>query len=113
MVENWPKTPVVDLEKEELGENEKWDKAELYMKQLTRPPSIHGRLVMWKFKTEWQEEKEALEEIVAKQRVLYNEVKTNKYMHRILARALAIGNVINGGTAKGQADGFDMGVVSG
>ena len=26
--------------------------------------------------------------------------------------ALAIGNVINGGTAKGQADGFDMGVVS-
>lgn len=45
--------------------------------------------------------------------MLYNEVKTNKCMHRILARALAIGNVINGGTAKGQADGFDMGVVSG
>ena len=53
MVENWPKTPVADLEKEELGANEKWDKPELYMKQLARPPSIHGRLIMWKFKAEW------------------------------------------------------------
>ena len=35
----------------------------------------------------------------------------NKYIHKVLATALAIGNVLNGGTPKGQADGFDMSVL--
>ena len=37
LVENWPKTPVIDLDKEVLGENEKWDTAEAFMKNLTQP----------------------------------------------------------------------------
>jgi len=31
---------------------------------------------------------------------------------RIVSMALAIGNIMNGGTAKGQADGFDIAVLS-
>ena len=102
---------MVDLEKEILGENEKWDTAEAFMKNLTDPPSIHARLRMWKFAAEWSEEKGGLEKTIKAQVVLYKEIRTNKQIQKVLALALAIGNVINGGTAKGQADGFDMGVV--
>ena len=33
-------------------------------------------------------------------------------MHKFLAMTLAVGNVLNGGTAKGQADGFGIDVLA-
>lgn len=54
----WPKTsPVEDLEKEKLGPNEKWDKAEDYMLKILDPSSIYSRLKMWRFKVDWNDEK--------------------------------------------------------
>ena len=46
----WPKESVVeDLLKEELQENESWDKGEAYMIKLAEPASICNRLKVWKF----------------------------------------------------------------
>lgn len=53
----WPKESVVeDLLKEELQENESWDKGEAYMIKLAEPASICNRLKVWKFLGNWAEE---------------------------------------------------------
>ena len=36
------------------------------------------------------------------------EIKTNKYFKELLATILGLGNILNGGTNKGQADGFSL-----
>jgi hypothetical protein len=41
----------------------------------------------------------------------YNQIKNNKYFLQVLGFTLGIGNVLNGGTPKGQADGFDLAVL--
>ena len=42
------------------------------MIQLVDPPSIHSRLLMWKFKVTWKEEKEIQESTLTTQKELYN-----------------------------------------
>ena len=111
----WPKdSPLDDLEKENknIKSNEIWDKAEGYFLPLCNPASIHSRLKMWKFKITWDEELTIQKGTLATQKDLYKELKENKCILKILSMALAIGNVLNGDTAKGQADGFDMTVLS-
>ena len=36
------------------------------------------------------------------------ELKENKHFHKILSAILSLGNIMNGGTSKGQADGFSL-----
>jgi hypothetical protein len=36
------------------------------------------------------------------------ELKENKHFHKVLLAILSLGNIMNGGTAKGQADGFSL-----
>ena len=98
----WPKdTPVEGLAQEKLEGNEKWDKAEDYMVKLLDPPSIHARIKMWKFKVDWSDERAIQEDSVKVQSKLYDELKTNKYIMKILAMAVAIGNILNGDSPKG------------
>ena len=111
----WPKdSNLEDLEKENKNKkgNEVWDKAEGYFLPLCDPPSIHARLKMWKFKINWDEELSIQKGTLETQKLLYKELKTNKCILKVLSMALAIGNILNGDTAKGQADGFDMTVLS-
>ena len=42
----------------------------------------------------------------------FSEIKSNEVFMQVLGQVLAIGNVLNGGTAKGQADGFDIPVFT-
>ena len=61
----WPKaSPLDGLKTEKLEPNEKWGKAELYMKQLIDPPSLHARVRMWRFKVDWADEKAIQEDSV-------------------------------------------------
>jgi len=44
----WPaETDVFDLAKEELGENEVWDKGEAYFIKILEPASLRDRLDVW------------------------------------------------------------------
>ena len=78
------------------------------MVKLVDPPSIHARIKMWKFKVDWSDERAIQEDSVKVQSKLYEELKTNKYIQKILAMAVAIGNILNGDSPKGQADGFEL-----
>jgi len=43
---------------------------------------------------------------------LYEFLETNETIFKVLGMALAIGNIMNGGTPKGRSDGFDLSVIA-
>jgi len=109
----WPKeTNLPDLLEDQPGEDEEWDKGEAYMVQLADMPTIHQRLKVMKFKTEWVEEAEIPKVFHTRIMNAYKQIETNKYFLQMISYTLAIGNVLNGGGPKGQSDGFEMSVFS-
>jgi Formin Homology 2 Domain len=42
----------------------------------------------------------------------FDELKKSAYLKKILGFILSLGNIMNGGTAKGQADGFYLEALS-
>jgi formin 2 len=78
---------------------------------LTKPISLHNRLKVWAFKATWLEEKEVVVNFYAKIMHAYQEIESNKFFLQIVGMTLSIGNILNGGTPKGQADGFDLPVL--
>ena len=113
MLRIWPKeSSLDDLEKEQLEADEVWEQAEAFMMKLTKPKSIQDRLKVWDFKDKWEQAKVMVVDFHKKIMQAYIEIETNKNFMRIVSMALAIGNIMNGGTAKGQADGFDIAVLS-
>jgi hypothetical protein len=90
-----------------LTDDQKWGRAEAYFVQLAVLPSLQDRLILWNITRQFQtklnlahENEQILE--------LYTIVQSNEYFLEMLGIILAIGNVLNGGTPKGQADGFDI-----
>ena len=73
--------------------------------------SMLSRLKVWTFKHSWCEEKEIVEIFYTRIMNAYKELETNKYFLKIVGMTLSIGNILNGGTPKGQADGFDLPVL--
>ena len=43
--------------------------------------------------------------------ILFGVIETSKTFYDVLGMALAMGNIINGGTPKGQSDGFDLAIL--
>jgi len=112
LVRVWPKdSNLEDLAKEELQPGEVWEKGEAYMMNLVTPASLLNRLKVWMFKSTWSEEKEIVEKFYTNIMHAYKEIETNKYFLKIVGMTLGIGNILNGGTPKGQADGFDLPVL--
>lgn len=81
------------------------------MIQCVQPSSIEDRLKVWSFKEQWAEEKVVAETFHSRIMNAYKQIETNKYFLQIVGYTLSIGNILNGGTAKGQADGFDLPVL--
>ena len=44
--------------------------------------------------------------------LLLDFLETNDTLFKVFGMALAVGNILNGGTPKGQSDGFDLSVVT-
>lgn len=108
----WPKdSNLEDLEKEELQPGEIWEKGEQYMLQLCKPASLLNRLKVWTFKGKWQEEKEIVDNFYKNIMHAYSNIESNKHFLQVVGYTLGIGNILNGGTNKGQADGFDLPVL--
>ncbi len=116
----WPKeSNLDDLLKEKLEEGEVWEKGETYMlKLIVREDdetqtigSLQNRLKIWKFKGNWDEEKLIADNFYKNCMNAYNQIQSNKFFLQVIGYTLGIGNVLNGGTPKGQADGFDLPVL--
>jgi len=88
-------------ELEIIEPDQKLGKAETFIKGLNQLKSTHNRLIMWNFRAKWPELLAVYDKTVEVQKALFVELKTNKYMHRLFAMTLSVGNVLNGGSDKG------------
>ena len=66
---------------------------------------------MWNFKANWEEKATVYEDLIAVSFKLYDQIRNNECLHLLFSTILAVGNVLNAGSNKGQADGFDVEVV--
>lgn len=64
------------------------------------------------FKNEWEEDSVYLEKSIVGMTLLFDFLETNDTLYKVLGMALAVGNIMNGGTAKGRSDGFELTVMT-
>mmetsp|Transcript_22658 Transcript_22658/g.21827 ORF Transcript_22658/g.21827 Transcript_22658/m.21827 type:complete len:183 (+) Transcript_22658:1774-2322(+) len=68
--------------------------------------------MVWQYKAELPEKRQ---QIINSQKNFeqgFEELKNSQYFNKILGYILSIGNILNGGTNKGQADGFYLEALS-
>lgn len=82
--------------------------AEKYMLMIISIPEFGTRLQCWKFTQDFNESVSAFVSPVKALKEAVTAVRESKHFKIILGFILAIGNYMNGGTAKGQADGFNL-----
>ena len=82
------------------------------MLDLVHPQSLYNRLIVWVFKTEFHEDQLWMIKSIEAMKLLFVFLETNSTMYKVLGMALAVGNIMNGGTAKGRSDGFEIGVIT-
>lgn len=84
----------------------------MYMLKVVEPASLYDRLKVSVFGYEWKEDKAYLEITIRQMSALFTFLENNDTLYKVLGMALAVGNIMNGGTAKGRADGFELAVFT-
>lgn len=94
-----------------LEENEVWDVPEEFMIRLIALPAYATRIRVWEFLNSFNEKYETL--LSAKRHVTLacDFLQDSPRVEKLLACTLYVGNYLNGGTARGRADGFDIEVL--
>ena len=91
-----------------MGEDGDWDKGEKYLVEVNKIPNAKIKLNIWSMILDFDEAYPSVVESFSYMQDACKEIKDNSYFKKILATALTIGNILNGGTVKGQADGFAL-----
>jgi len=84
------------------------DKPERILLCLSNLPLLSERLKIWLFQLELEELKREVEIPLRNLREAIKEVRSSETLKRVLSIVLSIGNYLNGGTNRGQADGFSL-----
>lgn len=66
--------------------------------QVLDTKALKQRLVVWQFKNDFPEKKEAVFNVQKKFEHAFEELKTSKSLKKIFGFILALGNILNGGT---------------
>jgi len=104
---------------EELAEYEaqnepgmQWEKAEEFMVALSKISFSKIKLTIWTFICEYQENYDNVLSAINVTNIAIKEIKNSQLITKILGYILSIGNVLNAGTTKGQADGFNLDIIT-
>ena len=107
----WPSPDMVE-ELVNFEPDVKLMKEETFFYQILRECKTgRDRLIMWDFKDKWSVEFDRVLDILSSQLKLYDAILKSAELHKIFKVILHIGNVLNEGTAKGNAEGFDIDVI--
>ena len=90
----------------------KWALAEQFCLKMGSIPQCRQRLNLWIFINSFDAEYDAMMETVSCYKNSCIELEQNKDLPQILSLILTVGNYMNGGTRKGQADGFDLDILT-
>jgi len=95
-----------------LQEKESWDSPEEYILKLVQIPKYSLRLQLWSFLNGFEANYNRLASAETECRDAGEWLKNSPRLEKLLATILSVGNYLNGGTARGRADGFDMETLS-
>jgi len=87
-------------------------KPEQFLAQLASIPAISSRIDCWHFSLSFAEAAEDLRAPFSILAEAMQAVRESKCLPLLCAVVLSAGNYLNGGTGRGQADGFDLSVLS-
>ncbi len=86
----------------------KWEKPEEYLITLNKIPNAKFKLSIWNFTFEYMENFTLVKTALDSLNEGTKEIRENTLLKKILAYIVTIGNILNGGSTKGQADGFGI-----
>jgi hypothetical protein len=95
-----------------LGEEGNWDKGEKYLVEINDIPNHQIKLKIWSLTNKFEEKLPGLSESLEYMISACDEIKTNKHFKLILSIILGLGNILNGGSTRGQADGFSLDLLN-
>jgi len=94
-----------------LGGGEAWDVPEDFLLALTAIPEYALRLQVWGFLNSFDAAFRRLAAGESALRAAACCLRGSASLERLLALVLHVGNYLNGGTARGRADGFELGTL--
>ena len=94
-----------------MGSEGVWEKNEMYLIALNEVPFYKEKLKIWSTILKCDYLIPRLEESFKYLIPACNELKNNNHFHEVLGTILGLGNIMNGGTPKGQADGFSLDIL--
>lgn len=95
-----------------IGPGVEWDKGEKYLIKINEIPNHKEKLKLWSLILEFGELYSNIGDSFNYLIPACDEIKNNKYFKEILSVILGLGNILNGGTSRGQADGFSLDILS-
>ena len=95
-----------------MGEDGNWDKGEKYLVKINDIPNHQIKLKIWSLTNKFEEKLPGITESLEYMVSACDEIKNNKHFKLILSIILGLGNILNGGSARGQADGFSLDLLN-
>mmetsp|Transcript_33147 Transcript_33147/g.75767 ORF Transcript_33147/g.75767 Transcript_33147/m.75767 type:complete len:348 (-) Transcript_33147:173-1216(-) len=105
---NLPTIEEVSLVKAAHGSGAPLDKPEKFVLLLSSIPKLAIRISVWLFKMTFVERSQDLKPPLKSCLVACRQVRESVALKLVLGTVLSLGNYLNGGTCRGQADGFKM-----
>ena len=94
-----------------MGEDGNWDKGEKYIVQINNIPNHVTKLNIWSLINKFEEKLPGTTESLKYMIGACEEIKSNQHFKLILSITLGLGNILNGGSTRGQADGFHLDLI--
>ena len=95
-----------------MGEDGNWDKGERYLVKINDIPNHQIKLRIWSLTNKFEEKLPGVTESLEYMVSACDEIKNNKHFKLILSIILGLGNILNGGSNRGQADGFSLDLLN-
>ena len=98
----------LNLYKKKKDDEGVWEKNEMFVIELNEVPNYKEKLKIWSTILKYEFILPKLYEAFNYMIPACKELKENKHFQKVLSIILSLGNIMNAGTAKGQADGFSL-----
>ena len=89
-----------------------WEKQEDLLIKIRNIESSKEKLDIWSFFYEVEDQLDNLESLVSYYREAFQKVRESAPLKKVISYILTVGNILNGGTPKGQADGFNLDILT-
>jgi len=89
----------------------KLDRPEKWILEIYGFPAMKERLTAWLFQLEYSDMYSNIKQVLEKLSLALKDTKSNENLKKIFGIILVLGNYMNGGSGRGQADGFNLEIL--